>query len=88
MEPVLNPKTPIQKGDGIYFYPDKGQFETFKRVKDIPHLATEDTKQAIRKYLEKQEIRLAFDIEPSSCKLPASEGGLQLVSEILSSNPE
>jgi hypothetical protein len=81
----------VHREDGTYYDANEGQFEQFKRNKEIPQLAKiwskRNPKKQIKSYLNTQKIKMVLEIEPSNCQAPIQEGG-QLVAEIMTVNPE
>ena len=75
------------------YSPLTGAAESFTHNKEIPRLEpmgrhTKSPKSKIYNYINKQNIRLAFEIEPPSCQAPNKEFSLALVSEIEGFNPQ
>jgi hypothetical protein len=75
------------------YSPLSGKHEHFIKNDNIPKLQpvgqkySTSPRQMIHNYINQQEIRIAYEIEPPSCKEPKKECQLTLLSEIEGYNP-
>jgi len=57
-------------------------------MKSINLSEQESPHKALNDYLNKQDIKMAFEIEPPSCQFPKKDCTMSLLSDIESHNPE
>lgn len=86
----------LPKPDNIYFNPQGGGLETFRRRSNIPDLGPWDSyhrpsmvkspRKAIFRFINKQNVRLAYEHEPANIRQPRETQ--PLTSEILACNPQ
>ena len=76
------------------YSPLSGKHEIFVKNPNIPKLNPvgkgyeESPKKIIKDYINQQEIRIAYEIQPPSCKETKKECQLSLLSEIEGYNPK
>ena len=77
----------------IMYSPLSGKNEHFIKNMNIPKLQPvgnkyqDSPRKIIHDYINNQDIRIAYEIEPPSCKQPKKECQLSMLSEIEGYNP-